>query len=74
MLGLVSDRVGRINIAALGTLVAGVAAFFIWIFAGKYYAGVIVYALLGCFAGLLWATIAPVGAEVFGLQLLPSGM
>lgn len=74
LIGLISDRVGRINIAALGTLVAGVAAFFIWIFAGKYYAGAIVYALLGCFAGLLWATIAPVGAEVFGLQLLPSAL
>ena len=73
MIGLVSDRVGRINIAGLGTLTACLAAFFIWIFAGKYYPGAIVYSLFGVFAGILWATIAPVCAEVVGVQLLPAG-
>lgn len=74
MIGLFSDRVGRINIAALGTLTAGVAAFFLWIFAGKYFAGAIVYALFGAFAGCIWPCIAPVAVEVVGLQLLPSVM
>ncbi|KAG8165039.1 hypothetical protein KVR01_005314 [Diaporthe batatas] len=74
VIGLFSDRVGRINIAALSTLTAGVAAFFLWIFAGKFFAGAIVYALFGAFAGCIWPCIAPVAVEVVGLQLLPSVM
>lgn len=72
-IGFVSDKFGRINVAGLGTLIASVVAFFLWIFAGKYYAGVIIYALFGLFAGILWPTVAPVGAEVVGIQLLPAG-
>lgn len=32
------------------------------------------YTLFGGFAGIIWPCVAPVGAEVVGLQLLPSGM
>ncbi|AEO65814.1 uncharacterized protein THITE_2113289 [Thermothielavioides terrestris NRRL 8126] len=74
LIGLISDRFGRINVAAIGTLVAGMAAFFLWIFAGSHFAGLIVYALLGAFAGIIWPCVAPVGAEVVGLQLLPSAL
>ena len=74
MIGLFSDRIGRINIAGLSTLIAGLAALVIWIPGGKSYGGLIVYALFGLFAGALWPTVAPVGAEVVGIQLLPAGM
>lgn len=72
MIGFLSDRVGRINVAALCTLIAGLAAFLLWILAGQYYAGAIVYSLFGMFAGAIWPCIAPVAVEVVGLQLLPS--
>lgn len=74
VIGLFSDRVGRINIAALSSLIAGLAAFFLWIFAAKHFAGAIVYSLFGAFAGCIWPCIAPVAVEVMGLQLLPSVM
>ncbi|KAK2611306.1 hypothetical protein N8I77_004659 [Diaporthe amygdali] len=74
VIGLFSDKVGRINVAALGTLIAGLAAFFLWTFAAKNFAGAIVYSLFGAFAGCIWPCIAPVGVEVVGLQLLPSVM
>lgn len=74
LIGFYSDRVGRINVAGLSALFAGLAAFFLWIFAGGYYAGAIVYSLFGLFAGSIWPVIAPVAVEVIGLQLLPSGM
>jgi len=74
MIGLLSDRLGRMNVAGLGTLIACLAASFIWIFAGKYFVGLIVYALFGMFAGIIWPCVAPVGAEVVGLQLLPSAL
>lgn len=73
VIGFYSDRIGRINVAALSTLTASLAAFFLWIFAGQHYAGVIIYALFGAFAGCIWPCVAPVGVEVVGLQLLPSG-
>lgn len=73
LIGFVSDKVGMINMAGIGTLIAALTSFFIWIFAGKHYAGSIVYSLFGVFAGCVWPMIAPVGAEVVGLQLLPSG-
>ncbi|ROV91830.1 hypothetical protein VSDG_06500 [Cytospora chrysosperma] len=69
-----SDKIGRINVAALSSLIAGLASFFLWIFAGKYLAGLIIYALFGAFAGCIWPCIAPVAVEVVGLQLLPSAM
>ena len=74
MIGFLSDPVGRLNVMGLGTLTAGLAALFIWIFAGKYFAGLIVYSLLGAFAGLMWATIAPVTAEIVGIPLLPAAL
>ncbi|KAJ9157310.1 MFS general substrate transporter [Pleurostoma richardsiae] len=73
-IGLFSDRIGRLNMAAIGTGIAGIAALFLWTFAGKYYAGLIIYSLFGCTAGILWATVAPVAAEVVGLQVLPSAL
>ncbi|KAK2007441.1 major facilitator superfamily transporter [Colletotrichum eremochloae] len=74
VIGLISDRFGRINVAGLGTLIACLAAFFIWTFAGKYFVGTIIFALFGAFAGVLWATVGPVAAEVVGIQLLPSAL
>ncbi|KAJ4424782.1 hypothetical protein N0V82_000501 [Gnomoniopsis sp. IMI 355080] len=74
LIGFYSDRIGRINVAGLSALLAGLAAFFLWIFAGRHYAGAIVYALFGLFAGSIWPVIAPVAVEVMGLQLLPSAM
>ncbi|KAL2178659.1 major facilitator superfamily domain-containing protein [Thermothelomyces heterothallicus CBS 202.75] len=74
LIGLASDRLGRINVAGIGTLIAGLAAFFLWIFAGSHFAGLIIYVLFGAFAGIIWPCVAPVGAEVVGLQLLPSAL
>jgi len=74
VIGLASDRLGRINVAGVGTLLAGLSAFFLWIFAAGHFPGLIIYALFGGFAGVIWPCVAPVGAEVVGLQLLPSAL
>lgn len=69
--GYYSDRVGRINIAALMTLACGVLCFALWVPASSY-GLLITFALLGGAAcGTFWATIAPVLADVVGLQKLP---
>lgn len=41
----------------MGSLAACIAAFFPWIFGGKYYVGLIIYALLGVFAGIIWPCV-----------------
>jgi hypothetical protein len=73
MIGFASDYFGRINVAGFNSLVAGMAALFVWIFGGKNFAGTIVYAMFGAYAGSIWATVGPIGVEVVGIQLLPSG-
>ncbi|KAM0322549.1 hypothetical protein ACHAQA_009396 [Verticillium albo-atrum] len=72
LIGLASDRYGRINLCGISTLLAGLSTLFLWTFTGKHFAGTIVYSLFGACAGSLWPTVAPVGAEVVGIQLLPS--
>lgn len=77
-IGLTSDRFGRINLACLYSFLAGVAIFCFWIpaeAAPNSYALLIVYSLIGgALAGTYWATIAPVSAEVVGLQDLPGAL
>ena len=60
---------------AIGTTVlAAIFSLAIWIPAKSY--GVLVfYAIVqGTVAGTFWATVAPVGAELVGLKLLPSAL
>ncbi|ETN36590.1 uncharacterized protein HMPREF1541_08868 [Cyphellophora europaea CBS 101466] len=78
VIGLTSDRFGRINLACLYSLLAGVAIFCFWIpteVAPDSYALLIVYAIIGGgLAGTFWTTIAPVSAEVVGLKDLPGAL
>ena len=74
LVGIFSDKAGRINLAGLCTFVCGLFCFFIWIFAKSF--GVLVFFAIigGTVAGTFWTTIAPVGAEVVGLKELPSAL
>ena len=74
VVGIFSDSLGRINIAMLLTLFAGLLCFVVWIFAKTF--GVLIFfsLIVGSVAGTFWATIAPVGAEVVGLKELSSAL
>jgi len=73
-IGYFSDSIGRINMAGLMTLLSGVLALVVWVFA-KSYGVLIFYALIGgTVAGTFWATVAPVSAEVVGLRGVPSAL
>ena len=74
LVGIFSDRAGRINVAAFLTFMCGLFCLVIWIFAKQY--GVLIFfaILVGTVAGTIWTTIAPVGAEVVGLKELPSAL
>ncbi|KAL7628253.1 hypothetical protein AAE478_002452 [Parahypoxylon ruwenzoriense] len=75
VIGLSSDSVGRLNIANLCTLFCGLLCMFFWIFGARSLASCIVFALLGgSVAGVIWATVAPICAEVVGIALIPSAL
>lgn len=72
--GYFSDAVGRINIAAMASFLAGLFSLVIWIFA-KSYGVLIFFALIGgAVAGSYWTVIAPVSVEVVGLRHAPSAL
>ncbi len=74
LVGIFSDKAGRINLAGLCTFIGGLFCFVIWIFAKNF--GVLVFfaIIVGTVAGTFWTTIGPVGAEVVGLKELPSAL
>ena len=78
LIGLSSDRYGRLNISMLCTLFSGIFCLTFWIpaeAASSRYGLTIFFAIVGgALAGTFWTTIAPVGAEVIGLKNLPSGL
>ncbi|KAI0391618.1 major facilitator superfamily domain-containing protein [Xylariaceae sp. FL0594] len=73
--GLSSDVAGRLNVANLCTLWCSILCYFVWIFGARTYAGCIVFALLsGTVAGVMWAAVSPICAEVVGLAMIPSAL
>jgi len=73
-IGYFSDRIGRINMGCFMTFCSGIFALVIWTFA-KSYGVLIFYSILGgMVAGVFWATIAPISAEVVGLKDVPSAL
>lgn len=74
VIGYNSDTLGRLNMAIVTTILAAIFSLAIWIPAHSY--GVLIfYAIVqGTVAGTFWATVAPVGAELVGLKLLPSAL
>lgn len=77
-IGLSSDRWGRLNLATFLSLLCGIVCFAFWIPAEVVSSpmGLLCFFAIvgGALAGVFWTTIAPVAAEVLGLQDLPAGL
>lgn len=74
VMGLVSDRYGRINMASLLTFLCSILCFAFWLPA-KGMGLLSFFAIVGgALSGTYWATIAPVGAEVVGSKDLPAAL
>lgn len=72
LVGYLSDRWGRINMAAFMTASCGVSCLALWVPA-QGYALLLVFSLFAGFGcGTYWGTVASVTAEVVGLQRLPT--
>ncbi|KAF2483545.1 major facilitator superfamily domain-containing protein [Neohortaea acidophila] len=76
IIGLLSDRFGRIDTATgmspPATALCGIFVLSLWVPAHSY-AVLLLFALaIGSVTGIFWGTVAPVTAEVVGLQRLPA--
>lgn len=74
LIGYFSDSVGRVNMTGITTFLAGAVCLAVWVNAQSY--GLLMFFAIfeGLFAGNFWATIAPLVAEVIGLEKVPYGM
>lgn len=72
IIGFVSDRLGRIEIAGYLTLFCGLTCFAIWIPAKTYGVTIFFAIVSGAVVGVFWMTVAPIAVEVAGLKQVPS--
>lgn len=72
--GLLSDYLGRINVAFGASTLAGILCLVVWVFAESL--GVLYFfaIVVGLFAGTLFATAAPLAAEIVGIQDLSAAL
>jgi len=72
MIGFVSDRFGRIEVAAVLTLSCALSVFVIWLPADSYAVLIFFAIIAGATLGVYWMTVGPLCAEVAGLKEVPS--
>ncbi|KAH7045212.1 major facilitator superfamily domain-containing protein [Macrophomina phaseolina] len=70
VVGYYSDALGRINMSTLMTLFCGVVCLALWIPARGFPALAAFAALAGTACGTFWGTVAPVLAEVVGIEAM----
>ncbi|RAQ41018.1 MFS transporter (Mch2) [Aspergillus flavus] len=72
--GLLSDYLGRVNVASGASALAGILCLIVWVFAESL--GVLYFFAIavGLFAGTLFAAAAPLAAEVVGIEDLSAAL
>ncbi|CAH0019908.1 unnamed protein product [Clonostachys rhizophaga] len=74
VVGIMSDSLGRVNVASGATLVAGVLCLVFWVFA-KTMVTICVFAIMvGTVSGTIWAAAAPLTVEIVGLRHASSAL
>ncbi|KAI0378267.1 MFS transporter, MCP family, solute carrier family 16, member 6 [Hypomontagnella monticulosa] len=72
MIGYLSDRYGRVEVAGLLTAICGVLVFVLWL-PISVYSILLIFALIdGSILGVFWAVIGPLSADIVGLKELPA--
>ncbi|KAH7121653.1 major facilitator superfamily domain-containing protein [Dactylonectria macrodidyma] len=72
--GMLSDKLGRINVAFGATALSGLISFVFWTFAKSMVAICFFAIMVGMVAGTIWGTAAPLSAEVVGLGNMSSAL
>lgn len=74
VVGLISDRYGRISMGTLFSFLCGIFCVAIWIPTLNMGVACFFAVVVGTVAGTFWTTVVPICAEVIGLQELPGGL
>lgn len=78
IIGLVSDKVGRITVALISTMLSAIICFAFWLpsaYAPSKFGLLVFFNIAsGAVSGVFWCTIAAVTTEVVGLPELPSAL
>ncbi|KAE8363587.1 major facilitator superfamily domain-containing protein [Aspergillus caelatus] len=72
--GLLSDYLGRINVASGASTLAGILCLVVWVFAESLVVLYFFAIAVGLFAGTLFAAAAPLAAEVVGIEDLSAAL
>lgn len=71
-LGFLSDKVGRMEIATVATIITAVSIFALWLPSQNFALTIVFSIISGATIGTFWMTISPLCVEVAGLKELPS--
>lgn len=72
LIGVISDKFGRFEVAEVCTMLVGALSLAMWIPASGFAVTVVYCIIIGAIMGIFWVAIAPVSIEVVGLKELPS--
>lgn len=74
IVGVLSDKLGRFNVAFAATLFSGILCFVFWIFAKSMVSIGFFSITVGLVCGTVWAAAAPLSAEIVGLGNMSSAL
>ncbi|KAF2152606.1 MFS general substrate transporter [Myriangium duriaei CBS 260.36] len=72
VVGVTSDRYGRIKVAFYCAFISGILCFALWIPTNSFGLLVLLTIVIGLIMGAYWTTISPLAAEVAGIKEVPS--
>jgi len=70
VIGLFGDRIGVVNAFIVSALLSGLSQLLVWNFASSFTAIIIFAVIQGAFGGCFVSLIAPVSAQLFGIEKL----
>ncbi|RPA75383.1 major facilitator superfamily protein [Ascobolus immersus RN42] len=74
LIGVISDRLGRFEVAEVCTMLVAALSLAMWIPANGFAVTLVYCLLIGAVLGIFWVSVAPLSIEVVGLKELPSAL
>ncbi|KAI8147825.1 major facilitator superfamily domain-containing protein [Fennellomyces sp. T-0311] len=72
--GVLADRFGLVNVNTVFLIVSGLSTLLIWTFAYSYGTLMAYAVIFGCFSGSYFSVVAPITAEILGMERFPTGL
>ncbi|KAI8143758.1 major facilitator superfamily domain-containing protein [Fennellomyces sp. T-0311] len=73
-MGLISDKIGRMNTLIIAHFISSLSAFLIWVFAYNYGTLMAFAVVFGLVCSSYFALMSPITATIVGIDLFPTGL